>query len=189
MVSASGDASLRLIYGGDVAGGQRRPDPGLQELLQGVPVAAAQHGRRQALRHLAAVRAERAALQHEEVQARRRRAGPRSTTRRTRARSRPGQPDPDRRRGAVPVEDEAGARDQGPVRADEGAVRRGGRAAQAAAAAGQEVLGARVRPDRPVQERRRRRSARRGRTRSNTLQAGKAPVDGRDPEGGRRPAG
>ena len=37
MVSASGDASLRLIYAGAVAGGQRQPDPGVQGLLQGVP--------------------------------------------------------------------------------------------------------------------------------------------------------
>ena len=42
---------------------------------------------------------------------------------------RPGQPDPDRRRGALPDEDEAVARDQGSVRAEQGAVQRGDRAA------------------------------------------------------------
>ncbi len=66
----------------------------------------------------------------------------------------PGQPDPDRRRRAVPLEDAAGARDQGPVRARPEAVRRRGRAAEAAEAAAEEVLGAGVRSDRPVQERR-----------------------------------
>ncbi len=40
---------------------------------------------------------------------------------------RPGQPDPDRRRGAVPVEDPAEARDHRPLRADPAAVQRGGR--------------------------------------------------------------
>ena len=60
MVSASGDASLRLIYAGAVAETNIEPDPVVQGLLQGVPVAAAQHGRREALRHLAAVRPERA---------------------------------------------------------------------------------------------------------------------------------
>ena len=77
----------------------------------------------------------------------------------------PGQPDPDRRRGALPLEDEAVARDQGSLRADEGAARRGRRAAQDAAAADQEVLGA-SRPTRSTCSRTAaRRSAPRGRTR------------------------
>ena len=46
------------------AAGQRRPHPGLEELHPAAEVAAAQHGRRQALRRLAAVGAEHAALQH-----------------------------------------------------------------------------------------------------------------------------
>jgi putative spermidine/putrescine transport system substrate-binding protein len=66
MVSASGDASLRLIYGGDVQPDERQPDPGLEE-LPAAAVAAAQHGQRQALRDLAAVGPEHAALQHEAV--------------------------------------------------------------------------------------------------------------------------
>jgi len=47
------------------AGGQRQPRTGHQGLLQGVPVAGEQHGRRQALRRLAPVGAERADVQHE----------------------------------------------------------------------------------------------------------------------------
>ena len=39
----------------------------------------------------------------------------------------PGQPDPDRRRGAVPVKDAAEPRHHRPVRADRSAARRGGR--------------------------------------------------------------
>ena len=165
MVSASGDACLRLIRGGDVQPVNVDPDPGLEELHPAAEVAAAQHGRRQALRRLAAVGPEHAALQHEKVT---RRADELGGDLRPEVQGQghgPGQPDPDRRRGAVPVEDAAEPRDQGPVRADPEAVRRGGRPAEAAAAADQEVLGAGVRRDRPVQERRRRRSAPRGRTR------------------------
>ena len=62
-------------------------DPGLQELHEDVPVAAEQHGRRQALRHLAAVGPEHAPLQHAEGEARARPRGARSTARSTRARS------------------------------------------------------------------------------------------------------
>ena len=69
---------------------------------------------------------------------------------------RPRQPDPDCRRGAVPDEDEAVARDQGSVRAEPDPVQRGDRVAEEAEAADQEVLGARLRRDQPVQERRRR---------------------------------
>ena len=87
MVSASGDASLRLIYGGDVQPVDPSKIPRLQELRQGVPVAAQQHSQRQALRDLAAVGPEHAALQHQEGRCRRRRAGRRSTARSTRARS------------------------------------------------------------------------------------------------------
>ena len=50
MVSASGDASLRLIRGGDVQPVNVDADPGLQGLHPAAAVAAAQHGRRQALR-------------------------------------------------------------------------------------------------------------------------------------------
>ena len=69
-------------------GGEREPDPGLEELPPGVQVPAAQHRQGCALRRLAAVGAEHAPLQHEEDHPRRRRAGRRSTARSTRARSR-----------------------------------------------------------------------------------------------------
>ena len=85
MVSASGDASLRLIRGGDVHGDERRAGAGMEELHPAAAVAAAQHRRRQALRHLAAVGAEHAALQHASRSRRRRRAGRRSTARSTKA--------------------------------------------------------------------------------------------------------
>ena len=108
MVSASGDASLRLIYAKAVAGDQRRPDPVLQGLLQGVPVAAAQHGRRKALRPLAAVRAERADGQHEAVREGADQLGGDLRPEEQGQDHDPGQPDPDRRCSAVPLEDEAG---------------------------------------------------------------------------------
>ena len=154
MVSASGDASLRLIYAGAVPEVERRPDPVVQGLLQGVPVAGAQHGGGQALRHLAAVRPERADGQHEAYG-----KAPTSWAAIYDAKNKGKITIPD---NPIQIADAAlylsktkpVARDQGPVRADEGAARRGRGAAQAAAAARQEVLGPRVRPDRPVQERR-----------------------------------
>ena len=185
MVSASGDASLRLIYAGAVAEVNIGSDPGVQGLLQGVPVAGEQHGRRQALRRLAAVRAERADLQHEDV--------------REEADSWAAIYDP-KNKGKITIPDnpiqiadaalylsktQAVARDQGPVRADEGTARRGGGTAQAAAAARQEVLG-RSRPTRSTCSRTAaRRSARRGRISAQQLMAAKAPVVDRDPEGRR----
>ena len=87
MVSASGDASLRLIYGKDVQAVDPSQDPRLQELREDVPVAAEQHGRRQALRHLAPVGPEHAALQHAEGEAGADVVVARSTARSTRARS------------------------------------------------------------------------------------------------------
>ena len=46
MVSASGDASLRLIYGGDVQPVDPSKIPDFKNFGEGVPVAAEQHGRR-----------------------------------------------------------------------------------------------------------------------------------------------
>ena len=105
MVSASGDASLRLIYAGAVAETNVEPDPVVQGLLQALQVSGEQHRRREALRRLAPVRAEHAAVQHEEV-----RKAPNSWARDLRPEEQgqdhdPRQPDPDRRRGPVPVED------------------------------------------------------------------------------------
>ena len=157
MVSASGDASLRLIRGGDVAPVNVEPDPGLEGLHPAAEVAAAQHRRRQALRRSRCSGGRTRCSTTPRRSAPRRRAGRRST-------------DP-KYKGQVTVPDnpiqiadaalylsktkpEPGH--QGPVRADTRAARRRGRAAQAAAAADQEVLGAGLRRDRPVQERRRR---------------------------------
>ena len=155
MVSASGDASLRLIYGKDVQTGRPVEDPRLQELRPGVQVAAEQHRRRQALRHLAAVGTEHAPLQHEVGQARSDVMGVDLQREVQGQGHRPRQPDSDRRRGAVPDEDERVARDQGSVRAQPDPVQRGDLAPQEAEAADQEVLGARIGRDQPVQERRR----------------------------------
>ena len=64
-------------------------------------------------------------------------------------------PDPDRRRGALPQQEEPEPEDHRPLRADPAAVRRDRQPAQAAAAARQEVLGRRLRRDQPFRERRR----------------------------------
>ena len=69
MVSASGDASLRLVYGKDVQPVNVESRPGLEAVLQGFQSPAQQHRRRPALRHLAAVGTEHAPLQHEEGKA------------------------------------------------------------------------------------------------------------------------
>ena len=57
LVSASGDADLRLIYGGDVQAGQRQPHPGVEGLPPVPAEPVVQHDRRHALRRVAAVRA------------------------------------------------------------------------------------------------------------------------------------
>ena len=104
LVSASGDADLRLIYGGDVRPVNISADPVLEAVLPVPAVAVVQHDRRQALRRFVRVRAERPALLDEDVQdaadvlvgdLQQEVHGPDHD---------PGQPDPDRRRGAVPLE-------------------------------------------------------------------------------------
>ena len=102
MVSSSGDADLRILYAGDAHPVNVNLIPSLEGLLPRLPVAGLQHDQRRALRRLAAVGPERADVQHQglpdgadvverhlrpEVQ------GPGDGA---------GQPDPDRRRGAVP---------------------------------------------------------------------------------------
>ncbi len=87
MVSASGDASLRLIYGHDVQPVDPSKIPDFKNFGKAFQSPAEQHGRRQALRHLAAVGAEHAPLQHAEGEARSHARGARSTARSTRARS------------------------------------------------------------------------------------------------------
>ena len=163
--------------------GQRRPDPVVQGLLQGVPVAATNtvDGKHYGV-----------SLQF----------GPNLLLYNTAKEKKPTSwsaiYDP-KNKGKITIPDnpiqiadaalylsktKPGARDHGPVRADEGAARRGGRPAEAAASAGQEVLGARVGPDRPLQERRldaRRLVA----VPDQQLKAAKVTVAAVDPEGGR----
>ena len=177
MVSASGDASLRLIYGGDVQPVNPKLIPDYKNFIPAAEVAAAQHDRRQALRDLAAVGPEHAALQHEGGHAGADELGL-DLRREVQGQDHgPGQPDPDRRRRAVPVEEGAEPRYHGPVRAE----RRSSSTRRSNLLKQQRPLikkywALAVRRDRPVQERRRRRSAPRGRTRRTRSQAAKAPV-------------
>ncbi len=129
MVSASGDASLRLISGGDVAADEREPGARMEELHPAAAVPAAQHRQRRALRHLAAVGSRTRccttrksvtpaptsweAIYSPAVQ------GPGHGAR---------QPDPDRRRRAVSVEEAAEPRHHRSVRAHRSAARRRGEA-------------------------------------------------------------
>ena len=118
LVSASGDASNRLIASGLVQRHRPVADPQLEAAH-----AAAREGpepvrRRQALRRPVAVGPERADVEHGQVQGRHE-----LVVRALRPEEQgpdhdPEQPDPDRRRGALPVEDEALARHQGSLRAD-----------------------------------------------------------------------
>ena len=124
--------------------GERRTGAGMEELHPAVAIACAQHGRRQALRDLAAVGAEHPPLQHEagapgadELERDLQRKVPRPDHGAE-------QSDPDRRCGAVPLEEGPEPRDQRSVRADGTAAERGGEVAQRTASADQEVLGARV---------------------------------------------
>jgi putative spermidine/putrescine transport system ATP-binding protein len=121
---------------------ERQPGAGMEELHPSAPVSAAQHGRRKALRDLPAVGAKHPALQPQvdtagadelvgDLQPEVQRPGDRAE-----------QPDPDRRCGAVPVQDRAEPGDQRPLRADRSAAERGGEAAQRTTSADQEVLGA-----------------------------------------------
>ncbi len=50
VVSASGDATLRLIYGQECAADQHGADPGLEEFHSAIAVARFQHGEGRALR-------------------------------------------------------------------------------------------------------------------------------------------
>src|SRR5579859_776361 len=137
------------------APGEHQPDPELEGLLPRVQVPAVQHHQRRALRGLAAVGPERADVQHQGLQdcaavlerdLRRQVQGPGH---------RPGQPDPDRRRGAVPVQAQAGPGHHRPVRADPAAVQGGGEPARRAAPADREVLGPGLPGDLRLQERQR----------------------------------
>ena len=81
------------------------------------------------------------------------------------------QPDLHRRRGALPQGAQPGARDHRPVRADPAAVRRGGRPPEDAAPVGRQVLGALLATRSTTSRTRRRWSGRRGPTRSTPSRA------------------
>ena len=68
LVTASGDASLRLIAGKHGPGDQHRPDPQLEERRPAPAERALAHGRRQALRRALPVGPERADVQHRRLQ-------------------------------------------------------------------------------------------------------------------------
>ena len=130
MVSASGDASLRLIYGKDVQPVNVNLDPDWKNFIPQLKSPPHNTVDGHALRRLAAVGAEHAALQHEEREARADELVGDLQLEVQGQGHRAGQPDPDRRRGALPLEDEAVARDHRSVRAEPEAVRRGGDAAE-----------------------------------------------------------
>ena len=156
MVSASGDASLRLIYGKDVQPVDVVEDPrtssSFNPAFQSPPNntvggkhygISLQWGPNILLYNTQKVKPAPTSWSvdlHPEVQ------GQDHGSR---------QPDPDRGRRAVPDEDEAVARDQGSVRAELDAVQRGDRAAQAAEAADQAVLAVGRPGDQRLQERQR----------------------------------
>ena len=123
-VSASGDATLRLIAGGDVAPVNTDLIPNYADVFEGAQGPAVEHGRRAALRRPARPRREPADVADRQGQ-----AGAGLVGRGVR----PGlalqgqghgvrQPDLHRRRGAVPEGDAAGPRDRRPVRARRQAV-------------------------------------------------------------------
>ena len=118
LVSASGDADLRLIYGGDVKPVNIKLIPSLEAVPALLAEPVVQHDQRRPLRGLAPVRSQRPAVFDQGL--------PQAPdvlvgdllqeVRRSDHYSQ--QPDPDRRRGAVPVRSRAESRDHRPLRAD-----------------------------------------------------------------------
>ncbi len=100
---------------------QHQADPELEAVPAAVQVPAAQHGQRGPLRRLGAVGTEHLHLQHQEGEAGSEELEPALQQEVRRAHHDPEQPDPDRRRGALPRAHEAEPRDQGSLRADAGA--------------------------------------------------------------------
>ena len=184
MVSASGDASLRLIFGKDVQPINVKLIPDYKNFIPQLKSPPHNTIEGRALRALAAVGPEHAALQHDEGEARTDELVVDLQLEVQGQDHRAGQPDPDRGCGAVPLEDEALARDQGSVRAELDPVQRGGEPAQAAEAADQEVLGPRLGRDRPVQGRRRR-DRRVVAVPDEHAGRGQGPGQGSDPQGRR----
>jgi putative spermidine/putrescine transport system substrate-binding protein len=105
LVSASGDADLRLIYGGDVRPVNISLIPSWKD-FQSVPAESAlQHDRRQALRRLVRVRPRTSCCTRPRPSRPRRPPGPCSTTKKYAGQiTVPEQPDSDCRRRAVPLE-------------------------------------------------------------------------------------
>ena len=75
LVTASGDASLRLVAGKRVQPINTDADPELVDHRRAPPERAMAHGRRRPLRHALLVGAERADVQHHQSSRKRRRAG------------------------------------------------------------------------------------------------------------------
>ena len=192
LVTASGDACLRLVAGKQVQEINTAPDP---ELEDGRPAAAERalaHGRRQALRRALPVGPERADVQHRGLQGRRPRAGtscsrsrPCPTASRTRAAC---------RRSTAPIyiadaalylmAQQARARHQGPLRADRGRSTRR-RSTCCASSAARAALLARRRWCRSTTSPTRAWSPRApGRSRSTCCRAEKQPIASTIPEEG-----
>ena len=149
LVSASGDASLRLIYAGDVQPININLIPSWKDFLPAFKSPA--HNTVDGKHYGVSLQwgPNTLHLQHEEGE-----PGADGLGRDLRLEVQgqghgAEQPDPDRGRGALPDADEAEPRDQGPVRADEGPARGGYPAAHEPEAAAQALLELRPRRDRP----------------------------------------
>ena len=171
LVSASGDASNRLIASGLVQPIDPKTIPNWNQLTPQLVKGPNHFVGRQVLRAALAVGPERADVEHRQVQGRDLLLVGALRPQEQGQDHDPEQPDPDRRRGALPVEDEARARDQGSVRAQLRPAARRGRAAQAAAAADQGLLGLRDRRGQDLPDRRSHARARPGRSRSRSSRA------------------
>ena len=122
-VSASGDATQRLIAGGEVVRDRPRRVHQLRRHLRGPQAPAVELGRRRAVRHAPRPWRQPAGVQHRGVRRRRSRLVERHVRRRHRRRRRRlglRQPHLHRRRGAVPDGHAARARHHQPVRARPG---------------------------------------------------------------------
>ena len=185
-VSASGDATLRLIAGGDVAPVNTDLVPNYADVFDGAQEPAVELGRRPDVRHPARPRREPADVAHGQGQ-----AGAGLVGRGVR----PGlavqgqghglrQPDLHRRRGAVPEGDAARPEDRQPLRARRQAVPGGGRPAQDSSARTSASTGRTTPRSRPRSPTATRWSARPGRSSRTCSQADK--VHGQDGAARRR---
>ena len=195
LVTASGDASLRLVAGKRVQPVNIDLIPSWSDGRRPAEGRALAHGRRRALRRALPVGAERPHVQHRGLQ-----GGPDLLDRRLRGADparrpveqgpRPGlrRPDPHRRRRAVPDGPQARARHHLALRAQRGAVQGRARPPAPAAPARRPLLARRDDPDRRLQER--------GRRRLRLLAVPGQPAEGREradrldhPRGGRHRLG